>query len=78
VQRCAEILLSEAKQHFAGETSLEEIRFVLFGEPTYRIFESALDAVKIREQMERLPRYGWARSNPKKKRVQSWSCKFTN
>jgi O-acetyl-ADP-ribose deacetylase (regulator of RNase III) len=54
VQRCAEILLSEAKEHFAGETSLEEIRFVLFGEPTYRIFEAAHDAAKIREQMEKL------------------------
>jgi O-acetyl-ADP-ribose deacetylase (regulator of RNase III) len=54
VQRCAEILLSEAKEHLAGETTLEEIRFVLFGEPTYRIFEAAQDAVKIREQMERL------------------------
>jgi O-acetyl-ADP-ribose deacetylase (regulator of RNase III) len=54
VQRCAEILLSEAKEHLAGETTLEEIRFVLFGEPTYRIFEAAQDAVKIREQMEKL------------------------
>jgi len=54
VQRCAEILLSEAKEHLAGETTLEEIRFVLFGEPTYRIFEAAHDAVKIREQMEKL------------------------
>jgi O-acetyl-ADP-ribose deacetylase (regulator of RNase III) len=54
VQRCAEILLSEAKEHLAGETSLEEIRFVLFGEPTYRIFEAAHDAAKIREQMEKL------------------------
>lgn len=54
VQRCAEILLSEAKEHLAGETSLEEIRFVLFGEPTYRIFESTYDAVKISEQMRKL------------------------
>ena len=54
VQRCAEILLSEAKEHLAGETTLEEIRFVLFGEPTYRIFEAAHDTVKIREQMEKL------------------------
>ena len=54
VQRCAEILLSEAKEHLAGETSLEEIRFVLFGEPTYRVFEAAYDAAKIREQMEKL------------------------
>jgi len=54
VQRCAEVLLSEAKDHLSGETTLEEIRFVLFGEPTYRIFEAAYDAAKIREQMEKL------------------------
>jgi len=53
-QRCAEILLAEAQAHLAGETSLEEIRFVLFGEPSYRLFEAAQDAAKIREQMERL------------------------
>jgi O-acetyl-ADP-ribose deacetylase (regulator of RNase III) len=53
-QRCAEILLGEAQAHLAGETSLAEIRFVLFGEPTYRIFESAHDAAKVQAQMERL------------------------
>jgi len=53
-QRCAEILFAECRQHFAGETTLREIRIVLFGEPTYRIFEAAHDAVKIREQMEKL------------------------
>jgi O-acetyl-ADP-ribose deacetylase (regulator of RNase III) len=53
-QRCAEILIAEARAHLAGETTLEEIRFVLFGEPTYRVFEAAYDAEKIREQMEKL------------------------
>ena len=33
---------------------LEEIRFVLFGEPTYRVFEMANDAAKIQQQMDRL------------------------
>ena len=54
VQRCAEILLEEASAHLAGETPLEEVRFVLFGEPVYRVFESTRDAAKVREQMERL------------------------
>ena len=54
VQRCAEILLAEVREHLAGETSLEEIRIVLFGEPTYRVFEMADDAFKIQEQMKRL------------------------
>jgi O-acetyl-ADP-ribose deacetylase (regulator of RNase III) len=54
VQRCAEILVAEARAHLAGETPLEEVRFVLFGEPVYRVFEAALDAAKVAEQMERL------------------------
>ncbi|MCH7707359.1 MAG: macro domain-containing protein [Myxococcales bacterium] len=54
VQRCAEILLDEARAHLRGETSLEEVRFVLFGEPSYRVFEMVRDAAKIQEQLERI------------------------
>jgi O-acetyl-ADP-ribose deacetylase (regulator of RNase III) len=54
VQRCAEILIAEARAHLAGETGLEEVRFVLFGEPSYRVFEMAFDAAKVQEQLERL------------------------
>ncbi|MEM7410653.1 MAG: macro domain-containing protein [Myxococcota bacterium] len=53
-QRCAEVLLEEARAHLAGETSVEEIRFVLFGEPMYRVFEGAKDAIAVREQMARM------------------------
>jgi len=53
-QRCAEILLGEARDHLAGNTTLAEIRFVLFGEPTYRIFEATNDAAKIHDQMAKL------------------------
>jgi len=53
-QRCAEVLLEETRGHLAGETSLAEVRFVLFGEPAYRVFEAARDAAKVQEQMERL------------------------
>lgn len=55
-QRCAEVLLAEAQRHLDGETSLTEIRFVLYGEPTYRIFEMAKDAAKVAAQMEKLRR----------------------
>jgi O-acetyl-ADP-ribose deacetylase (regulator of RNase III) len=55
-QRCAEVLIEEARAHLAGRTSLEEIRFVLFGEPSYRIFESAKDAIAVREQIARMRR----------------------
>ena len=54
VQRCAEISLEEARRHLDGDTSLEEIRFVLFGEPAYRIFEMVDDAARVVAQMERL------------------------
>jgi len=54
MQRCAEILLEEARRHLAGDTSLDEVRFVLFGEPSYRIFEMAKDADAVRAQLDRL------------------------
>jgi O-acetyl-ADP-ribose deacetylase (regulator of RNase III) len=54
VQRCAEILLEEARAHLEAGGSVEEIRFVLFGEPTYRVFEMVDDAAKVAAQMERL------------------------
>ncbi|MDP7570987.1 MAG: hypothetical protein QF391_05205, partial [Myxococcota bacterium] len=53
-QRCAEILIAEARAHLGGETALKEVRFVLFGEPMYRVFEGALDAAKVQAQMEAL------------------------
>ncbi|MCP5057218.1 MAG: Appr-1-p processing protein [bacterium] len=54
LQRSAEILLEEAHSHLDGETTLEEIRFVLFGEPAYRVFEMVDDAAKVAAQMERM------------------------
>jgi len=54
LQRCAEILLEEAKSHLESETTVEEIRFVLFGEPAYRLFEMVNDQAKVAAQMARL------------------------
>ncbi len=54
LQRCAEVMLAVAREHLAAETPLEEIRFVLFGEAAYRVFENVNDAAKIEEQMARL------------------------
>ena len=54
LQRCAEILLEEARRHLASDTPVGEIRFVLFGEPAYRVFEMVNDAAKVAAQMERL------------------------
>ena len=53
LQRCAEILLEEARAHLEAGGVVEEIRFVLFGEPTYRVFEMVDDAVRVAAQMER-------------------------
>ena len=53
-QRCAEVLLEEALAQLRGTSQLAEIRFVLLGEPMYRIFEMVNDAARVREQMERL------------------------
>jgi O-acetyl-ADP-ribose deacetylase (regulator of RNase III) len=58
MQRCAEILLEEARRHLAEETSLEEIRFTLFGEPAYRVFEGVDDSMRIAESAERLKTRG--------------------
>jgi O-acetyl-ADP-ribose deacetylase (regulator of RNase III) len=55
-QRSAEILLDEARRHFSTPTCVEEIRFVVSGEPAFRVFESVQDAARIAEQMERLRR----------------------
>jgi O-acetyl-ADP-ribose deacetylase (regulator of RNase III) len=56
LQRCAEVSLEEAGAHLDGETSLEEVRFVLFGEPAYRVFEMVNDAARVEAQMARLAR----------------------
>jgi O-acetyl-ADP-ribose deacetylase (regulator of RNase III) len=53
-QACAEIMLAEVREHLAGQTPHEEVRFVLLGEPTYRIFEMVRDADAVRAQIELL------------------------
>ncbi len=57
MRTCAEISLDEARR-FAQQDQqggrLEEIRFVLFGEPAFRVFEMVNDAVKVEAQMRKL------------------------
>jgi len=55
LQKCAEISLEEAHRFADAGGRLEEIRFVLFGEPAFRLFEMVNDAAKVEEQMRRLP-----------------------
>jgi hypothetical protein len=50
-------MLEEARRFLErtqDEEGLAEIRFVLLGEPAYRIFEMVNDAARVAEQMERL------------------------
>ncbi len=55
-RQCAVLLLEQAQRHLDGETKLTEIRFVLYGEPTFRIFEMTHDSAKIATQMAKLRR----------------------
>ncbi|MFK7896779.1 MAG: macro domain-containing protein [Myxococcota bacterium] len=64
MQVCAEISLEEARRYAeaaagregaaAGAEALDEIRFVLFGEPSFRLFEMVNDAAKVEAQMRKL------------------------
>jgi O-acetyl-ADP-ribose deacetylase (regulator of RNase III) len=54
MQRCAEVMLAEARSHLASDTSLETIHFVLHGEPAYRVFEQVNDAEKVAAGLRRL------------------------
>jgi O-acetyl-ADP-ribose deacetylase (regulator of RNase III) len=42
--RCAEVMLEEALAHLRGETSLQEVRFVLYDTPAYETFRQAFEA----------------------------------
>ena len=54
MQRCAEVSLEVARSALDRATVLEEVRFVLFGEPALRVFEMVNDAERVAAQMARL------------------------
>jgi O-acetyl-ADP-ribose deacetylase (regulator of RNase III) len=54
LRRCAEILIEEARAHGEQPTTLEEIRFVVSGEPAYRMFEMVNDAARVADQLAKL------------------------
>ncbi|MFH1742064.1 MAG: macro domain-containing protein, partial [bacterium] len=45
-RRCAEIMLQVVAKHLQGKTSLEQVVFVLFDEPSRRIFEQTWAAMR--------------------------------
>jgi O-acetyl-ADP-ribose deacetylase (regulator of RNase III) len=56
MRRCAEVMLEEVHRFLEQPSSLVEIRFVLLGEPAYRVFEEVADSETIRRQLAKLPR----------------------
>jgi len=54
MRTCAEISLDEAHRFTEAGGQIEEIRFVLFGEPAFRLFEMVNDAAKVEAQMRKL------------------------
>ena len=54
MQRCAEISFEEVEACFGRGGELEEVRFVLYGEPAFRVFEQVHDAGRVAQEMERL------------------------
>jgi len=45
MRRCAEIMLEEVAAHLAGQTSLEDVRFVLYDAPAYQTFRDVFEAL---------------------------------
>jgi O-acetyl-ADP-ribose deacetylase (regulator of RNase III) len=46
MRRCAEVMLEEAAAHLAGETSLQEVRFVLYGPDACETFREVYEAME--------------------------------
>lgn len=45
LDRCAQVMLEEVRQHLNGPTSLEKVFFILFDAPALRVFEQTLAAM---------------------------------
>jgi O-acetyl-ADP-ribose deacetylase (regulator of RNase III) len=45
ISRCAQIMLEEVKRHLSGPTNLQQVLFVLFDEPSLRVFEQTLTTI---------------------------------
>jgi len=43
LEACAAVSIEEARNHLAGETTLKEVRFVLWGDEAYGIFLKEYD-----------------------------------
>jgi len=43
--RCAEIMIRAAREHLLGNTNVREVRFVLWGEDSFRIFGEKAESI---------------------------------
>ena len=46
IERCAQVMLEEVREHLSGKTTLERVEFVLFDRRSLEIFERALAEMK--------------------------------
>jgi len=46
IERCAEVMLEEVREHLNGPTTLERVEFVLFDPPSLEVFERMLAEMK--------------------------------
>ena len=46
IERCAQVMLEEVRDHLKSKTTLESVEFVLFGLNSLRIFQNALTHMK--------------------------------
>lgn len=53
-QDSAESLIEVAREFCQAGTSVEDLHFILAGEPLFRVFEMVHDAAKVEEQMKKL------------------------
>ncbi|MCH2170677.1 macro domain-containing protein [Myxococcota bacterium] len=53
-QDCAESLMEVAREVARSGTAIEDLHFILEGEPLFRVFEMVRDAAKVEEQMKKL------------------------
>ena len=42
IERCAKIMISNAKEYLAGETQIEDVIFCLYSAPDFKVFEDEL------------------------------------
>ncbi len=46
IERCAQVMLEEVREHLSGKSTLERVEFVLFDRQSLEIFERALAEMK--------------------------------